>query len=272
MIRKLRIMAVIAVAFIAAFFSSAPAMANYPTNPNVYYFGTDYCTDFTGNQTCVMYPGSGWLLYSSNNRDRLGFGLSGNFAGYDNGNSAQWFSSNTACDGCDTLEFQRDCNVVIYRQSDRKVLWAAGSQEGQTIRRCRLTMGGDGHFSIWDWDPFYNIWYRIVSWGNGAWYSIADEVWSSSSNPTKENTMATIITDADLDRTEVDILNKGAARAAGYLRSVVPELRATAYSAGVIFANTHPGYRMADGVSEIVRRIKAGWTEQDLDTYIRENR
>jgi hypothetical protein len=93
-----------------------------------------------------------------------------------------------------------------------------------------------------------------------------------SSNPIKENMMATIITDADLDRTEADTLNRGAARAAGYLRNVVPELRSTAYSAGVIFANTHPDYRMADSVYEIVRRIKAGWTEQDLNTYIRENR
>jgi hypothetical protein len=147
--------------------TSNPAMASYPTSPNIYYFGTDYCSGWE-NQACTMYPLSGWILYSSNGRDRLGFGGSGNFAGYINGTSTQWFSTNTAGQ-TPTLDFQSDCNVVMYTQtSPQRVLWASDSSVGQSVHKCRLTMGGDGHFSIWDYYPNTLGWVRIISWGNGA--------------------------------------------------------------------------------------------------------
>lgn len=58
--------------------------------------------------------------------------------------------------------------------------------------------------------------------------------------------------------------NLGAARAAGYLLDVPAHERLTRESAGVLFANTSPGWRMADGVGHACRATLA-WCESLLN-------
>lgn len=163
--KLLKLMAAFGALLMAALLLSPAAAATYPADPNIVYFGDAYCA---GN--CYYAPGQ-LMMYSSNNRDRLAFGGSGNFAGYHNGTTTAWFNANTAGVGFD-LAMQDDCNVVVY-DSGWNARWSSNSNVGQHVGRCRLTMGGDGHFSVWDYyDPATCGcslgWVRIITWGNGA--------------------------------------------------------------------------------------------------------
>ena len=131
----------------------------------VKYFGTDYCGGYYG-AGCGYYKGvHTFMLYSSNGRDALAFQSDGNLVGRVRSTGTVWFQSYTHNTGY-VLRLQDDCNVVVYDVDETRALWAAGSQLGQSVRQCRITLGGDGRFSIWEYAGSYG-WSRIRSWGDG---------------------------------------------------------------------------------------------------------
>lgn len=145
--------------------NASPAHAAYPTSPSIVYFGDDYCAAQGNNGSCVWgTQGVLFVAYSSNGRDKLSFGASGNFAGYDSA-GRNWFTAGTTGVGTQ-LELQHDCNVVVY-DSAHRARWSAGSQVGQAMKQCRLTMSGSGQFSVWEYTSSIG-WSRIRTWGNGA--------------------------------------------------------------------------------------------------------
>lgn len=175
--RLLRLVAVLAGLLLAVTLAAAPAAAAYPTSPNAVIYGDQ--SAYQGN--AVFYRGE-FDLYSANGRDHLGFGMSGNFAGYDSA-GVMWFQSGTASRGAE-LRLQTDGNVVVYDSGNppgtylnQRPLWASGTYESTTYGTVnyhlyRVTMGGDGHFSVWHklvldttgrW-----TWVRWASFGNGA--------------------------------------------------------------------------------------------------------
>lgn len=163
--KLLKLIAMISALLFGALLVAPAAHAAYPTSPNIYVFGDE--SSCLGN--CSWYPGE-FDLYSSNGRDHLGFGRSGNFAGYDSA-GVMWFQSNTVSTGRE-LRLQTDGNVVIYDAGPngdflgQRALWASGTETNVDFHLWRLTMGGDGHFSIW---RMHNgAWERVASFGNGA--------------------------------------------------------------------------------------------------------
>lgn len=157
----LALFATLAAAFI---FNATPAQATYPTSPNQIVFGSN--SAYGGNAS--FYPGE-FDLYSANGRDHLGFGMSGNFAGYDSA-GRQWFSANTTGTGAE-LRLQTDGNVVVYDSGhpagtfiSQQPLWASGIYGH--FYWWRITMGGDGHWSLWGGYSTTN-WLRVASFGNG---------------------------------------------------------------------------------------------------------
>jgi hypothetical protein len=164
-LHRSKLLAVLAgLLLVAGLASAPPAAATYPTSPTMYVFGSN--SSCNGN--CSFYPGE-FTLYSSNGRDKLAFGLSGNFAGYDSA-GRQWFQSGTAGTGHE-LRLQTDGNIVVYDDGPQhdfigqQALWAAG------VHCCfhwyRITTGGDGHWSLWGGYSTTN-WLRLDSYGNGA--------------------------------------------------------------------------------------------------------
>jgi len=150
---------------LAGLASAPPAAATYPTSPTMYVFGSN--SSCNGN--CSFYPGE-FDLYSVNGRDHLGFGRSGNFAGYDSA-GVMWFQSATASTGKE-LRLQTDGNIVIYDDGPQhdflgqRALWASNTNTGH-FYWYRITMGGDGHWSLWGGYSTTN-WLRLASFGNGA--------------------------------------------------------------------------------------------------------
>ena len=77
----------------------------------------------------------------------------------------------------------------------------------------------------------------------------------------EEASMSDRLSDQALQARAADTLNKGGARAAGYLLAVPYEEREVRETAGTIFGNISPGWRYADAIGHACRASLA-WCER----------
>lgn len=158
-----RIILVTFISILLSLFSSIPAYAASDS-----YYGRNYCT-YSGDQyACRFLRGGGFFLTSSNGRDALAFQSDGNLVGRVRSTGAVWYQSYTGGYQGYELWEQSDGNIVIYRfggdQIHGAAVWATNTCCRSDLEY-RITMGGDGHFSVW-----YNssgTWVRWKSFGSG---------------------------------------------------------------------------------------------------------
>lgn len=169
--RKLFALLAVLVAAVVSAAAAPPAVA--ATGPSIVVYGYASCIaaqtsvpPYHHNGDCDWYFGepSPFTMWSSNGLDRLMMYPDGSLKGASTDYTV-WWDSHTANRGAYRLSLQDDCNMVIYTSSNA-VLWASGTETGQTEQWCRVTMGGDQHFSIWSGGTGSSpVWYRTGSSG-----------------------------------------------------------------------------------------------------------
>lgn len=147
-------------------FAAKPKVTPSIVPSNQYFlYGETYCDHPDVSYSCYI-DTSGFHLYSSNGRDVLGFQSDGNWVGRVRSTGAVWFETNTKYNYNGWLVFDPDCNIVVLDSTGGYVKWSAGVSVAGA-KRCRLTLGGDGRFSIWSYNEYYGTWVRVKSFGTG---------------------------------------------------------------------------------------------------------
>lgn len=179
------VVAIVGVLLMLGFNLSPADATTYPTTPNTYYYGDHYCdsgaTPPLDNHlwdSCYIAPG--WRIWSSNGRDRLAFGTNGDLAGLVNSTGDVWWHTGTETNPDphyrgSAIWASDSCNLSMdgatYPDGSGHGLWQAGlpsinpaTGKMAIYYGCRITMGGDGHWSLWSQLTADSPWVRVKSY------------------------------------------------------------------------------------------------------------